>query len=387
MPLHTIAKPIIGVHYFGDFQLPFGYATNLRHSISPYLGPSLPTSYPPVAEVFFALFSFLPLDISVLIFLSLSVVVFLVPLWLMLAPLRSEYRIIFLTLVAVLTTPFIDFLDRGNDIGIAVGLIAWAIWAWKSERWVLCGIFFVAAIALKAYPAALLVIPLGLRRYRFTAIVAVSAAAASLIPLLFFPKGILRNIHAVLSAVTSLRFFPSVRLLSWSLYSVIPNTAGFIFGPTAAGRLLAPNHILIWLPSILYLCGVYFVIRRGRVPQWCWGPLSLASIQLLVPVSFSYTTAWAPIAAVWYAWGNFVDVRAGGSAEGHGTGWVVLRIMVLLDLVVTLAPSVFVISGSGNFQVPLGRYLSPLLLLVTLCIAISYSMRPIALESSELSVS
>ena len=109
MPLHTIAKPIIGVHYFGDFQLPFGYATNLRHSISPYLGPSLPTSYPPFVEVFFVLFSFLPLHVSVWIFLSLSVAVFLVPLWLMLAPLRLESRIIFLTFATVLSTPFIAF--------------------------------------------------------------------------------------------------------------------------------------------------------------------------------------------------------------------------------------------------------------------------------------
>jgi len=79
----------------------------------------------------------------------------------------------------LVTTPFISLLDRGNDIGIAVGLIAWALWAWRSERWVLCGAFLAAAIALKAYPAALLVVPLALRRYRFTALVAGSGQRAA----------------------------------------------------------------------------------------------------------------------------------------------------------------------------------------------------------------
>ena len=317
MPAYTMAKPVLGVHYFGDFQLPLGYAINLRHSISPYVGPSLPTSYPPLAEWFFVPFSFLPLNISVLIYLLLSGALFLVPLWLMLAPLKPEYRIILLTLVAVLTAPFISLLDRGNDIGIAVGLIAWAMWAWRSERWVLCGTFFAGAIALKAYPAALLVVPLGLRRYRFAAIVASSAIAVSVIPLLFFPKGIVRNYSCNGVSCNVVKVcFPSAAAAE--LESLLGHTEyGRVdFRPIGGESSADAEPRLIWLPSVLYLCGIYFVIRRGRVPQWCWGPLSLATVQLLVPVSFVYTAAWAPIAAIWYAWGNFVDIRSGRPFRG-----------------------------------------------------------------------
>ena len=64
----------------------------------------------------------LPLPAAAAISFLLSVGVLLVPLWLMLAPLRWEYRTIILTPVALMTTPFISVLDRGNEIGIAVGL-------------------------------------------------------------------------------------------------------------------------------------------------------------------------------------------------------------------------------------------------------------------------
>jgi len=112
------------------------------------------------------------------------------------------------------------------------------------------------------------------------------------------------------------------------------------------------------------------------VPQWCWGPLALASIQLVVPLSFVYTTAWAPLAAIWFAWGYLISTRAKTDTGGVPAESVSLRILVLLALVVTLAPSVFTISGSGGFETPLAQYLSPVLILVTLGTAIIFSFRP-----------
>jgi hypothetical protein len=377
MPLHTIAKPIIGVHYFGDFQLPLGYATNIiRHSISPY-GTDI---YPPISQFLFIPFTFLPLREAAFIYLLLSAVVFLLPLWLLLSPLKVEYRIMFLTPVAVLTSPFISFLDRGNDIGIVVGLVAWATWAWRSDRLVLCGTFLAAAIALKVYPAGLLVVPLALRRYRFATIVAATAAFANLLALVVIPGGYLQNLRGFISA-QGIKTAPSNQLFSWSLYSIIPKTAGLLIGPSAVSQLLAPRGLITWLPAILYLGGLYFVIRRGRVPQWCWGPLSLATIQLLDPVSFVYTTAWAPVAAIWFAWGYLVDTRVHPPSGGDATEWVALRIMVICALTATVAPSVIPISGAGGFETLGAQYLSPLILLVTLCTAVVISIWPSARES------
>jgi hypothetical protein len=166
---------------------------------------------------------------------------------------------------------------------------------------------------------------------------------------------------------------PTDQLTSWSVYSIIPKTAGLLFGPSAVPRLLEPRGILIWLPSIVYLGAVYFVIRRGRVPQWCWGALSLATIQLIVPLSFVYTTAWAPAAAVWFAVGNLIDRRAEPTHLAGTTMLTTLRIMLLCALTATLAPSVFTLAGDGTFNTALTAYLSPVLLLLTLGTAFLYS--------------
>jgi hypothetical protein len=377
MPLDSVARPIIGNHYFGDFQLPLGYGSNLRHSLSPYLSSAIPANYPPFASIVFALFSFLPLKFSVVVYLALSAVIFLLPLWLLLSPLKVESRVIFLIPVAVLTLPFISILDRGNDIGIAVGLVAWALWAWKSERWVWCGVLAAAAIAFKGYPAAILIVPLALRRYRFTALVGGAAVALNLLSLLMFPGGYFKNLRAVPSAMISYKLNGgATQLASWSLFSLIPKTAGLLLGPSAAHGLLTPDRALLWLPSIIYLIGVYLLIRRGRVPQWCWGPLALASLQLVVPLSFAYTTAWAPLSAIWFAWGHLVDKPVDEPHAGITATSVALRIFILLGLTATLVPSVFTIPGPDGFSTPLTQYLSPLFMFVTLCIALTYSLRP-----------
>ncbi len=388
--LHEKFVPIVGKHFFGDFQLPLVYARDLRHGVSPYLirpyiashplqihapGRRFPEQYPPFAQLLFLPFTFLAVRWATVSYLLVSAAVFLVPLWLMLAPLRRAYRVIFLGPIAVLTTPFVSFLDRGNDIGIAVGLIAWSIWAWRKERWVLCGVLLAAAIALKVYPATVLVVPLALRRYRFTFLVTASAFVVNLFPVVFFPGSPGRNVRAGLSALESFKAsIHSVAKVSWSLYSVIPNTAGLLFGHAAGNHLLVPKGLVDWLPSFLYLCGVFFVIRRGRIPQWCWGPLALATIQLCVPLNFVYTTAWAPIAAVWFAWGYLIDGSERAFAR-ETSQWLVLRVLLLTSLVVTLTPSVFTISGSGHFTTPVARWLSPMLLFVTLCAAVVCSLR------------
>jgi hypothetical protein len=381
LPTGTTYSPIIGRHFFGDYQLQLGFANNLRHSISPYFDKTFPEQYPPLSQLLFLPLSLLSLQTSSTIYFFLAIAVFLVPLWLLLEPRSPEIGIIFLVPTAVLTTGFMISLDRGNDALIAVGLIAFAIWAWREERWIWCGVFLVAAISLKAYPAALLVVPLAFRRYKFTLLVAVSAVAVNVLALAFYAGGFLRNLRAVADVLVLkppiAAVAPNQKLTSWSLYSVLPKTAGLLFGPSAVDGLLAARGLVTWLPAVFYVVGLFFVIRRGRVPQWCWGPLTLASTQLLVPVSFGYTTAWAALAAVWYAKGSIVDTAADDRAPEDDSAYVALRIMLLLALAGTLVPSVFTISGSGGFEIPLTMYASPVLIFLTLCVAIFHSSRPV----------
>jgi hypothetical protein len=369
---------LIGHHYFGDFQVPLVYARDLRHSISPYLR-SIPEQYPPFVQILFVPLSFLPLRAAAATYLGLSVGLFLVPLWLLLKPWRFEYRVIFLIPTAVLTTGFITAFDRGNSIGLAVGFLAWALWAWKTNRWIWCGAFLVAAIGLKAYPAALLVVPLAFRRYKFTALVAAAVLALNLFVLAFYPGGLLRNLREVLPTLKG-DSSTGFQLISWSLYSAVPKTAGLLFGPSTADKVLDHQSAFMWIPSIVYMLLLYFVIQRGRVPQWCWGPLALASMQLVVPGNFAYTSLWVAAGAVWYARGNLVDLPPDTRAPDRDAESTTLRVVLLLALTVTLTPSVFAISGVGGFETRLTMYLSPLLLALALGVAAVQSLRPVADE-------
>jgi hypothetical protein len=367
------AEPIVGDHYFGDFQVPLSYARDLRDSISPYLRGA-PEQYPPFTQVLFVPLTFLPVHASVWLYLFAMAVIFLAPLWLLLSRLGAQQRIQFLVPTAILTTGFIGIMDRGNDVGIAVGCVAWALWAWKTERSLLSAVFLAVAIALKAYPAALLIVPLALRRYRYAVGVAGAALVANLIPLLLYPGGLSRNLAEVTSATRG-QSPPLYQLVSWSLYSVIPKTSGLLLGPLRVYDLLAPKGPLIWLPSLLYAAGLYFVIARGRIPQWCWGPLALASLQLVVPVSLVYTTAWAAIGAVWYSASHLVDIDGRSRAiDDDDTAFVTLRILLLAAIAATLTPSVLTFAIHHGFSTPFTRWLSPVLLFVTMAVAVVQSV-------------
>src|SRR5262249_24560511 len=158
------------------------------------------------------------------------------------------------------------------------------------------------------------------------------------------------------------------QLSSWSLYSVIPKTGGLLLGSASVRGLLAADGLATWIPALAYLGALYFIIVRRRVPQWCWGPLALASMQLLVPISYVYTSAWALPAAVWYVQGRLIPLPDRSSID-DAVGHVILRLLLLLALTATLVPSVFTIAGSGGFDISTTALLSPLLLFVTLGVA------------------
>jgi hypothetical protein len=179
---------------------------------------------------------------------------------------------------------------------------------------------------------------------------------------------------------------PRYWVFLWSLYSVVPKTAGLLLGPMHIAAVLNPTFAIVWLPSVLYFVGLFVIIRRGRVPQWCWGPLTLAMTQLLVPASLAYNTIWAIVGAVWFAGGSLVNTGRDEPPDDDNS-FVLLRVLLVLALTMTLTPSVFTIVGRGGFPTtwaPDGHqaallvtgYLSPILLLVTMMVSVVWSYLP-----------
>jgi hypothetical protein len=83
---------------------------------------------------------------------------------------------------------------------------------------------------------------------------------------------------------------------------------------------------------------------------------------------------------VWYAQGNLVTNYA--TLDENPDGHTTLRVMLLLALTATLAPSAFTITGADHFETAISSYLSPLLLFATTCAAIVQSFRRFAIEAA-----
>jgi len=223
------------------------------------------------------------------------------------------------------------------------------------------------AIAFKGYPAALLIVPLGLRRYRFAILVGATAIVLNFSALLFFPGGLFENLKRLMPALTSLNLHNGTELLSWNIYSLVPKAVGLVAGAGVSSGLKQPDSKILWAFSALYLLGVWLIIARRRVPQWCWGPLALASVQVVVPLSYSYSTIWSVLGCVWFAKGELFKVADPQMAHRRTA---VLRASVLLTLVVTTVPSALELVGVHGFETPLTAFLSPLFLTCTFGIAV-----------------
>lgn len=375
MPVHTSPVPIIGNHYFGDFQLPYAWGLNVRESISPYLGSAIPADYTPFAILFFTAFALIPVKSSAFLYLALTLVALLVPLWILLSPLDVARRCLVLAPLVLLTTPMAGILDRGNDFGFTIALVSLALLAWRSERWWWCGALLAAAIALKGYPIVLLVVPLALRRVRFAIGVAVAAVGANFLSLLVIPGGFSQNLHAAIPALTSQKLTSASQLDTWGLYSLIPKTIGLFSGTGHLASWLNPHGVKLWVLPIVYLAFVAVIVWRRRVPEWCWGPLSLASLQLVPPLSGVYTTGWALLAGVWFCVGSVVPETWTVARSDHQvSSYAALRILVGLAIGVTLVPSIVSFAGVGGVSIVATKYLSPLLLVAAVCLALTQSI-------------
>ena len=103
-----------GVHFFGDFLLP------LRHSelALPYDTPGIvPSYYPLFAKVVLKPFLLFDYQQALVLFLLVTLVGLLVPIWVMLVP-RSIPERLFLTVPLLMTGPMIVVFDRGNLQGL-----------------------------------------------------------------------------------------------------------------------------------------------------------------------------------------------------------------------------------------------------------------------------
>jgi len=200
---NSVVPKRLGVHLFGDFLLP-RWQSNLR---SPWFitdtanGPI--NNYLPFTMAVFWLFSTIAYWKSLILFIVIGTSGLLASIWFSLSDEDSITRAQLILSSVILTSPFISLMDRGNIQILLTALIGVAIVLFINDRKSWGAVVLGLAIALKGYPIVFLVVWLRERRWKDCIISLSTSAFVTVLPLLFYDGGILRNLS---------RIFRNVRL-------------------------------------------------------------------------------------------------------------------------------------------------------------------------------
>jgi len=200
---NSIVPRRLGVHTFGDYLLP-RWQSNLD---SPWFitdladGPR--NNYLPFTMAVFWLFSTIAYWESFILFMAIGTGAMFAAIWLSLSEEDSIDRAQLILSSVVLTSPFISLMDRGNIQILLTALVCLSIVLFIKGRESWGAAALGLAIALKGYPILFLFIWIRARRWKDCIIALSVSGITTLIPLLFYDGGILRNLF---------RIFRNVRL-------------------------------------------------------------------------------------------------------------------------------------------------------------------------------
>lgn len=238
----------LGVHSFGDFLQPLWQA---RLSPSPFIAGY--SSYLPAANGLFWLLNLFPFWVAFGFFYVASICCISYPIYESDSELDVWGRLRTLLGGAVFTYPFLSALDRGNIQLLTIGFVALSIHFSKKEDLTKSGAYLGIAIALKAYPALFLLLFLRKRQWRPVVSAVITAGILSLVPMILFDGGIVKNTQALIanlkssqSELSSLALFSnnSLEAFSMSIKSI---------GFTNLSEHLAANTGLIVLILLVLL--------------------------------------------------------------------------------------------------------------------------------------
>ena len=193
-PGSVFPKPI-GVHYFGDYLLPRWQSIRPSPWFESDIHATPITNYLPFTMAIFAALSMFPYWKSFILLTVISLFLIIRPLWL---SKPRKYRLRMVTSLVLLTGPFISLIDRGNIQLPLIGLLLSALYLYKNghSRW---GAFLLGlAIAIKGYPILLLVVWMKARKWLEVSIALVTALFLTIVPLLIYDGGLMRNIYRIL---------------------------------------------------------------------------------------------------------------------------------------------------------------------------------------------
>jgi hypothetical protein len=364
---------ILHEHYFGDFQESRWWGLDILGGESPY---GFLNIYPPFATWVMVPFALLPLTPAFVVYAVLSAAAILLPAWLLLRGLRPSHRVIVVSLVGGASLPLLATLDRGNMQGITIGLVGLSLFALQSSRIRWAAFLLALAICIKPFVVVLVLVALARRRRRFATNTVAVALTLTFVSWLALPGDRLQNLAAIVLSQVEATGGPDFNYAEriW---------ANFGFNGLAANLSLpfgapGPSSAIGLSLSVAWIAIVVTVSCRRRFPQWVWGALGLASLQLAQPYAAGYTTSWAVLAAIWFGSGVVIPRDSAGLDNEADDRWTLaLRILAICALASTLLPMALRPQIGESF-VAVQQVLSPLVWLVVGLVAFVGSFTRVA---------
>jgi len=299
----------VGVHCFGDFQVP----RNLIETETLWTDPVISVGYTPVgllpnvaARGLEA--AGLGLRGSLIVFLVVMCLAMAIPALLTAikgAPgARGPLPVLLFFAAAV---PVLITFDRGNTVGFALPfLLLFVIYLARDPRWV-APVAAIAATAVKPQFILIVLALVAMRRMRDAALAAVGAVALIAVSFLAWPGSPIDNIRNWWGDVTTygrtsgpdreVTNLSAVRAV-WVLGDLLDGAPAFIGSLGRGIKDFAIQHPGVPGAVLLLVCVVGFVLRRGSIPRSIAVVIALALPALVPGVSYGYYLLFAVVVAV-----------------------------------------------------------------------------------------
>ena len=275
----------VGIHFFSDYLI----MNQFSESSNPWAENN---PYPPFSMAIFKLFTIFPYHFGLALWLLLGAICLLAPVLHATKKFSLSSRILILTLLVILTAPFVGTIDRGNSIFLLVPLLYFGYILVEKDRSVIAGILIGAACAIKLYPLLIVLFFLIKRKWKVSGVSIVTFVSIS------FLSGLLwgNPVDAIRETIANANSYNGLSIdgqpMVFSFAGAVNNVVIFLgLGNTDAASLLQNNSRLFGLALLATLLLVAMGV--GLLETFL---LSSTTIQLISTVSFTYTRIWTFIA-------------------------------------------------------------------------------------------
>lgn len=298
MPPPTLAAPIFAGHFFGDFQLPIAYS-QLSDPYNPtfLFGGGLPLTF-----FLFKIFVYIPLVLSFLFFVGLSLTLLFGSIYKILNNYTNIYIHFGLTiLIGFLNLPILIALDRGNFLVIAIAILVFSLYFGMINHGINSGFslhfaafLFMVSASMKLYFICFL-IPIWFCRSKYFAYLSIlyfsvgNIFCALLIKFNFlYVTESIKNSLLYQTGNSDIRWlmsgvgFPSLFSNIYIYYTDIERSTAWL--ALLGYKVFAIN--LIWFLLVCYICSVRNLAMEIKL-IWV-----LSLVQFAPPIAMAYNLMW-----------------------------------------------------------------------------------------------